>query len=153
MHADAFADLGSGERPQRLDALLEEILLALDDHVGDATDGLAALVDVVDEELRPRDVLAYVLALVIGHRRRLDARAACRLKIGDELPVDRVHAKREAPRLDDLDLEVALLVADDDHVGAERDLTTTDARAVRPRRERVRGIRIEALLHPVPRAL
>src|SRR5207237_8581613 len=51
------------------------------------------------------------------------------------------------------DLEVALLVANDDHVGAERDLTTPDACTVWPRRERVRRIRVEALFHPIPALL
>src|SRR5205085_9675566 len=108
-------------------------------------DGLAALVDVVNEELRARHVLPDVLAFVVGHRRRLCARAACGLELPDELAIDRVHTKGEPPRFDDLDLELALLVAIDDHVRPQRDLTTADARAVRPGGEGMRRVRVETL--------
>ena len=94
-----------------------------------------------------------MLALVVAHRRSGRAGAARRLELADELPVHRVHAEREATRLDDFDLEVAALVLQDDHVRPQRDLTTADARAVRTGREGVGGRRVEALLHPVPRRL
>ena len=93
MHADPLTYLGSGERAERLDALLEEVLLAVDDHVGDPSDRLAPLVDVVDEKLRPRDVLADVLALVVRHRGCGRAGASRGLELPDELPVDRVDAQ------------------------------------------------------------
>ena len=79
VHPDALPHLGAREGTERLHALLEEVTLALDDHVGDSRDRLTALIDVVDEELRPRDVLTDVLPLVVGHSRRGGARAACRL--------------------------------------------------------------------------
>ena len=150
MHADALTHLGARERAERLDTLLEEILLAIDDDIGDASDRLPPLVDVVDEELRARDVLADVLTLVVGHRWCGGAGAPRGLKLSDELTIDRVHAERESPRLDDLDLEVALLVPEDDHIGPECDLPAADARAVGARSEGVSRIRVEALLHPIP---
>ena len=93
MHADALAHLGAGERAEGLDTLFEEILLAIDDDVGDPADGLPSLVDVVDEELGTRDVLPNVLALVVGHRRRRGARASRCLELTNELAVDRIHSQ------------------------------------------------------------
>src|SRR3989454_3756509 len=92
VHPDALPHLRAGERTERLDALLEEVALALDDHVGDTGDGLTALVDVVDEELRSCDVLAEWLPFVVGHLRRLRTRAPRGLEVGDELSIDRIHA-------------------------------------------------------------
>src|SRR5207237_9170440 len=105
MHPDALSDLRAGERPQRLDAVRQKITLTFHDDVGDAPDGLAALVDVVDEELRASHVLADVLPLVVAHRRRSRTGAARRLELTDELPVDGIHPQREATRLTDFDLE------------------------------------------------
>ena len=107
MHADALTHLGARERAERLDTLLEEILLAIDDDIGDASDRLPPLVDVVDEELGACDVLADVLPLVVRHRWCGRAGASRGLKLSDKLAIDRVHAQRETARFDDLDLEVA----------------------------------------------
>src|SRR5438309_9295076 len=116
VHPDPLPHLGASERTQRLHALLEEVLLAVDDDVGDAPDRLPPLVDVVDEELGARDVLADVLPLVVRHRWCGRAGASRGLQLSDKLAIDRVHAQRETARFDDLDLEVALLVPEDDHV-------------------------------------
>src|SRR5205085_9665117 len=96
MHADTLANLGAREWPQLLDAVLEAFLLALHDDFGDARDRLTALVDVVDEELRARHVVADVLLVLVGHRQRLAALAARRLHLRNELAVHRVHTQREA---------------------------------------------------------
>src|SRR6185503_3116286 len=55
--------------------------------------------------------------------------------------------------LDDLDLVLAALRLRDDHVRAQADLAAADARAVRPRRETLRGVRVEVVLYVVPRGL
>jgi hypothetical protein len=58
------------------DAVLEEILLHLDDLAGDALDRLLALLDGVDQELAGAHAFAQVVALLLGER-----------ALGDELAV------------------------------------------------------------------
>ena len=82
---------------QLLDAVLEEFELALDDDLGDPQDRLPALIDVVDEELRPRHVLADVLPIFIVHRHRARAFLARGLHLHDQLAVHRIHAERKTP--------------------------------------------------------
>ena len=73
-------------------------MLAFDDDLGDPQDRLPALIDIVDEELRPRDVLADVLPVVVVHRHRSGAAVLARgLQLHDELAIDGIHAEREAP--------------------------------------------------------
>src|SRR5688500_12576589 len=111
MHPDPLPHLGARERAERLHAVSQELLLAVDDDLGDAGHRLPSLIDVVDEELRAGDVLADVLPLLIRHRGSGTAGRARSLQLADELAIDRVHLQLEATGLDDFDLEVALLIA------------------------------------------
>ena len=94
VHADQLPDLGAGERDEVLDAVEQVLALPIDEALGDALDGGAAPVDVVDEELRAADVLADVLLLVLG---RLVA-----AQLGRQARVDRGHPQAEAAGLDHL---------------------------------------------------
>ncbi len=134
--------------------MLQELELAFHDDLGDPQDRLPALIDVVDEELRPRNVFADVLPVVVVHRHRSCAAVLARsLHLHDQLPVDGVHTQREAPRLDDLDLVVTALRFGDDHVRTQADFAPPDARAVRPRGESLRWVRVEVVLYVIPRSL
>ena len=73
VHADGLGDLHHGHRLEGGAAELEEILLPLDDLVGDVRDGLLALVDALDEEFAAADFVADVVlhlgaAAVLRHQ-------------------------------------------------------------------------------------
>ena len=95
VHPDQRADLGSGQRHQVLDAVLQVVTLPIDEALGDALQRGAPAVDVVDEEARPAHVLANVLAVRLGGLAASHA--------GGEPRVGGVDSQGEAARLDHLD--------------------------------------------------
>ncbi len=88
VHADQLADLRSREGDEVLDTVDEIVALTIHQRLGDALDRGTAAIDVIDEELRPADVLADVLLLVLGGLVAPQLRAQAR--------VDRRHAEAEA---------------------------------------------------------
>ena len=63
VHPDQRADLGSGQRHQVLDAVLQIVTLPVDEALRDAVQRGAPAVDVIDEKARP----AHVFANAIGN--------------------------------------------------------------------------------------
>src|SRR5579875_3469835 len=113
VHAEMVGHCGPGERLQVANSVEKEVLLGLDDVLGDLLEGLAPLIDIGDEELRARDILSNVAFLVVGEAVWL------LLQASRELLIEGGDAQKETLRLDDLDLKGILLGLGDDHVGQD----------------------------------
>ena len=96
------------QRLERADAMREKVPLPAHQATGDPMEGLTTLIDVLDKELGTGDVVLDVAFFLLGEP------GAVVLQLGGELVVERCHPEEVALRLDDLDVESAVALGDDD---------------------------------------
>ena len=70
VHADVVGDVAQHQRPQVLDAVIEEVALEVDDAVGDLVDRLLPLLDRLDQPQRRAELVLHVGARLVGVVRR-----------------------------------------------------------------------------------